>query len=146
MTSIQVPGGGWYKQGFTDVTQAQYSRQITIPEVAACADTAITDKNLTRLPKSKAEGDLPKIAIATGGSDALECLVRKIGVDDSEFTLDSAGGHVNLFAGYRFLRRHAQVQLGVLNLTDRDYRLNPLNLYAELPRQRTFTASLQFNF
>jgi len=52
----------------------------------------------------------------------------------------------NLFVGYRFLRRHAQVQVGVLNLTDRDYRLNPLNLYLELPRRRTFSASLQFNF
>ena len=53
---------------------------------------------------------------------------------------------VNLFAGYRFFRRRAQVEFGVLNLTDRDYRLNPLNLYLELPRARTFMASLQFTF
>ncbi|WP_200942935.1 RICIN domain-containing protein [Cellulomonas sp. Root485] len=30
-TSITVPGGGWYKQGFTDVTEAVYSRSITVP-------------------------------------------------------------------------------------------------------------------
>jgi len=36
--------------------------------------------------------------------------------------------------------------VGVLNLTDQDYRLNPLNLYPDLPRSRTFAASLQFNF
>ncbi|MEV4512608.1 RICIN domain-containing protein [Dactylosporangium sp. NPDC049525] len=30
-TSIAVPGGGWYKQGFTDVAQAVYSRSITVP-------------------------------------------------------------------------------------------------------------------
>ncbi len=31
-------------------------------------------------------------------------------------------------------------------LTDQDYRLNPLNLYYEAPRERTFAARLQFNF
>jgi outer membrane receptor for ferric coprogen and ferric-rhodotorulic acid len=53
---------------------------------------------------------------------------------------------VNLFGGYRFWHRHAQIQLGVLNLNDQDYRLNPLNLYTELPRQRTFAVNFQFNF
>jgi hypothetical protein len=36
--------------------------------------------------------------------------------------------------------------LGVLNLTDQDYHLNPLNLYNELPRSRTLELRLQFNF
>jgi len=31
-TSIAVPGGGWYKQGFTDVNEAVYSRSITVPD------------------------------------------------------------------------------------------------------------------
>ncbi|GAA4258821.1 RICIN domain-containing protein [Dactylosporangium darangshiense] len=31
-TSIAVPGGGWYKQGFTDVTRAVYSRTVTVPD------------------------------------------------------------------------------------------------------------------
>ena len=53
---------------------------------------------------------------------------------------------VNLAAGYRFWHRRAQAQVGVLNLTGQDYQLNPLNLYNELPRQRTFVASFQFNF
>ncbi len=52
----------------------------------------------------------------------------------------------NLFAGYRFFQRRAQLQIGLLNLADRDYRLNPLNVYAELPRQRTLTAGFQFSF
>jgi Tfp pilus assembly protein PilF len=53
---------------------------------------------------------------------------------------------VNLFGGYRFWHRHAQIQLGVLNLNDQDYHLNPLNLYTDLPRQRTFTVNFQFTF
>src|SRR6185436_12082714 len=53
---------------------------------------------------------------------------------------------LHAFAGYRFWRRHAEVQVGLLNLTDQNYRLNPLNLYYEAPRERTFAARLQFNF
>jgi Tfp pilus assembly protein PilF len=52
----------------------------------------------------------------------------------------------NVFVGHRFARRRAEVRVGVLNLTDEDYRLNPLNLTARLPRERTFYSSLQFNF
>jgi len=36
--------------------------------------------------------------------------------------------------------------LGVLNLLDTDYRLNPLTPYGNLPRSRTLTASLRLNF
>jgi hypothetical protein len=36
-------------------------------------------------------------------------------------------------------------QVGVLNLTGQDYKLNPLNLYNELPHARTFVTRLQFN-
>jgi outer membrane receptor for ferric coprogen and ferric-rhodotorulic acid len=52
----------------------------------------------------------------------------------------------NVFAGWRFLRRQAEVRVGLLNIFDRDYRLNPVNLYSELPRERTLTASLRFYF
>ena len=31
-TTILVPGGGWVKQGFTDVSEALYSRNIRIPD------------------------------------------------------------------------------------------------------------------
>ena len=32
-TTIQVPGGGWVKQGFTDVSEAIYSRDIEVPDI-----------------------------------------------------------------------------------------------------------------
>ena len=53
---------------------------------------------------------------------------------------------INLEAGWRFARRRAEIRVGLLNLTDRDYHLNPLNLTAELPRERTFVARFRFNF
>jgi len=43
-------------------------------------------------------------------------------------------------------RRIAEFQVGVLNIGNRDYNLNPLNLYSELPRSRTFVAGFKFNF
>jgi hypothetical protein len=52
----------------------------------------------------------------------------------------------NVFAGYRFPNRRVEIQLGLLNIADQDYRLNPLNLTPELPRDRTFVASLRLNF
>jgi hypothetical protein len=52
----------------------------------------------------------------------------------------------NLTVGWRFARRAAELRVGVLNIFDEDYRLNALNLHAELPRSRTFVASLRLNF
>jgi outer membrane receptor protein involved in Fe transport len=52
----------------------------------------------------------------------------------------------NLQIGYRFSRRRAEVSVGILNLTGQDYRLNPLTLYNDTPRERTLVAHVQFNF
>ena len=53
---------------------------------------------------------------------------------------------LNAFAGYRFWHRKAEVALGLLNITDQNYKLDPLNLYNELPRSRTLAVSFQMNF
>ena len=42
---------------------------------------------------------MPKIALTTGGSDAVECFLREIGIADSEFTTDAGTGRVNLYVG-----------------------------------------------
>lgn len=75
----------------------KWRRQVTLAHVAACRDNAIPDRDLTRLPRSQAEGNLPHVAIALGGSDSLECLLQRIGVDQSEFTPPDQGGRVHLY-------------------------------------------------
>ena len=52
----------------------------------------------------------------------------------------------NVYAGYRFWQRRAELKLALLNVSDQDYQLNPLTLYHELPRERTLLASLKFYF
>ena len=52
----------------------------------------------------------------------------------------------NAYAGCRLLRNRAELTLGFLNMTDRDYRLNPLNLYQDPPRERTVFARVRLAF
>jgi tetratricopeptide (TPR) repeat protein len=52
----------------------------------------------------------------------------------------------NIFGGYRFPHRHAELMLGLLNLANQNYRLNPLNIYNELPRERTLAVRLSMHF
>jgi hypothetical protein len=75
----------------------KWRRQITIPSVAPCADTALTDPQVTRLPRKRSEGDIPRIAIAAGGADAMECFPRRLGIDDSEFTTSAGDGRIHLY-------------------------------------------------
>ena len=77
----------------------KWRRQITIPQVKACQDNALTDPDLTRLPKNHSEGDMPQMAITTGGCDPLACLFRKIGIDENEFTSDTGSGKMHVYTG-----------------------------------------------
>ena len=53
---------------------------------------------------------------------------------------------LNAYAGYRFRRNYGDITLGFLNINDQDYKLNPLNYYDELPRERTFAVRVRLNF
>jgi hypothetical protein len=81
----------------------KWRRAVTLPvDVPACTDTALTTpqlKDLTRLPKNHTEGNIPLTALTTGAADALECLLRKVGIEDSEFSTNAGTGRVHFYNG-----------------------------------------------
>ena len=80
----------------------RWRRMVTIA-VVACQDNQV-DKALTSLPSSRGpdgqngQGSLPRIAISVGDADRLQCLFKRMGIADSEFTSGPTGtGAINLY-------------------------------------------------
>ncbi|MBX3209534.1 MAG: carboxypeptidase regulatory-like domain-containing protein [Labilithrix sp.] len=76
----------------------KWRRQLVIPNVAECVDTPLAADQI-RLPRRKSEGDIPQIALTTGGADVMECWLRKVGLADEEFTVGSGNGKVHFYSG-----------------------------------------------
>jgi hypothetical protein len=80
------------------ITSGKWRKRLVLPHVDACTSRPLPPGDTT-LPKNRTEGDMPQIAITTGMADSLECLIRKLGVADTEITTDQGGGRVHLYAG-----------------------------------------------
>jgi hypothetical protein len=80
------------------ITTGKWRRVVTLANVTQCTQNMVTTEE-TRLPKNKTEGDIPKIALTTGGADNLECLVRKLGIDDAEVGTGGSAGRVHFYKG-----------------------------------------------
>jgi hypothetical protein len=78
------------------VQLGRWRRQFTVDISNSCGANSIPAGTLT-MPKNHNEGDIPRMGILTGGFDPIECVLRKMGIDDSEFTNPGGGGHINLY-------------------------------------------------
>ena len=64
-------------------------------------------------------------------------------------TSESTSRHpwqMNAEAGWQFLQRRLEFAVGVLNATDNDFRLNPLNYHLDPPRERICYSRLTLSF
>ncbi len=59
---------------------------------------------------------------------------------DDEFLM------INLFLGYRLTMERGEVSIGLLNLLDENYRINPLSNFNQLPREFTVLARARVSF
>lgn len=79
------------------IQTGKWRRQVEL-EVKDCQSNPIADDD-ARLPAKRAEGNLPRIALVSGGEDTLECLLRKLGIDDGEFGTSFSDARVRIFQG-----------------------------------------------
>jgi hypothetical protein len=95
----------------------KWRRQTTIREVKACQDNKIGDRNLTRLPRNQKEGNMPHIALTTGGYDNIGCMLPKIGIDPAEFGFEADGFSkaINIYNG---LNQNPYAVTGLPQATD----------------------------
>jgi len=87
-----VPAG----RGIPLVVELGSWRYETMIDVQPCVDNPLP-LGTARLPRKQSEGNIPLTAIATGDVDALECILRKMGIDDSEFTNPSGPGRIHFY-------------------------------------------------
>jgi hypothetical protein len=76
----------------------KWRRTVYVNVPTSCAVNTVPDGTL-RLPRSRSEGDMPQMAIVTGGSDDLGCSLRRIGIDPREYSAPHAGGRLDVYRG-----------------------------------------------
>jgi hypothetical protein len=72
----------------------KWRRQFSVATVSACAANGAGNLSL---PSTSAQGDMPSIAVVTGTSDPLECVLRQLGIGAREFGNSPSAAHVHLY-------------------------------------------------
>jgi len=92
LTNVPVPPSGMVP---VVIQLGRWRRQLTFP-VTQCTTASLGQ---IHMPRNKTEGDIPFTAISTGEYDALECVLVKMGVDTTEFTIPGGGGRIEMYQG-----------------------------------------------
>jgi hypothetical protein len=75
----------------------KWRREVFV-STTSCQNTVLTAAD-THLPASRAQGDMPAMALLTGGVDDLGCFLSRVGIDHSEYTSPHGGGRIDVYQG-----------------------------------------------
>jgi hypothetical protein len=82
------------------VQVGKWRMTYNIANVANCQANP-QPNGMLHLPANHMEGNIPDIAISTGGADSLECLPLRMGIDPAEYVPGaSTSGRIHIFQGY----------------------------------------------
>jgi hypothetical protein len=97
-TLTDVPSG---KNVPLVVQDGKWRRVITVPNVPDCGTVKLPDSGSgqARLPRNRKEGDMPQMALLTGGLDDLGCFMTRIGIDAAEYSAPKGGGRLDIYQG-----------------------------------------------
>jgi hypothetical protein len=73
----------------------RWRRQFSVNIPTSCGANALP--SALTMPQNHTQGDIPRIGVLTGGFDPMECVLRKMGVQDSEFTDPTGTGHIQFY-------------------------------------------------
>jgi hypothetical protein len=93
------------------VQTGKWRREVFLPSVSRCTDNVVAPSN-SRLPQSRSEGDLPQMALLTGGCDDLGCFMKSMGLADSEYTAPQGGGRLDIYQGVGAYGNGARLSTG----------------------------------
>jgi hypothetical protein len=81
----------------------KWRRIMSVKQTTSCKTTTLptssTDPNQARLPRNHKEGDMPQMALLTGGLDDLGCFLTRMGIDAAEYSAPHAGGRLDIYQG-----------------------------------------------
>jgi hypothetical protein len=90
----------------------KWRREVFLPTVKSCQDNPLSGSTYTRLPAKQSEGNIPQMAVVTGGADQLGCFLNYIGLDQSEYSAPAGTGRLHVYQG----QPADQNVLGIVNV------------------------------
>ena len=145
-TLNQLMGKRWALGGLYRVTESEL--RTTMHDLAAfgAANGVLTDRATLHELGLSANYNSPRGFFARAEANFFAQSLR----DDPNSGPAPRGGdslwQLNAFAGYRFHRNLCEVSAGVLNITDQNYQLSPLNPWSDIARERTFVIRFRLSF